>query len=163
MPKINKLALTRLALRYVIKEASREEKLCILTDMYCPIRDGVRWWGGNGYGVSALDQGIYSHVTMLRRVADLWLKLEGLHANMVEEQRIIRDLCLEELTEADREEIFGQPSKPALLIPEDELPEPKIKREPQPVNSGPEQMRLAVGSSNGPYAPSDHSAKGYSL
>ncbi len=45
MAKVNKLALARLALRYCVKDLTREEKLCILTDMFCPLRDGVRWFG----------------------------------------------------------------------------------------------------------------------
>jgi hypothetical protein len=162
--KVNKIALARLSMRYLVKSLTREEKLCILTDMFCPIRDGVRWWGGNGFGVAALDQGIYGHVTTLRRVADVWQKLEALHCNMVEEQTAIRDMLLLELADQDKEEILGVTSG----MPDDEMPEPTVKREPQSVNpqtgADPRQLKLAVNQSPpSKYAPPEADSTGYSL
>jgi len=159
--KVNKLALARLALRYSIKDLSREEKLCILADMFCPLRDGVRWFGANGYGVGGLDQGIYGHMTTFRRISDLWLKLEAIGAVPHEEHRIVRDLLLAELTEADREEIFGKQDG----IADEPVPEFGERRSSQPEGNGPKQLQLAVGyrdSPNGPYAPPGKK-DGYSL
>jgi len=150
MPKLNKLALGRLALRYTIKDLSREEKLRVLADMFIPIREGVRWWGGNGYGPQALDQGIYNHVTKLRIVADLWAKLDSLGVNQVEEARIIRDELLGDLTEEDRAELFGTSvARQIESLADDDMPAPVLKAEPTRASMGaPEQMKLAVGSRN---------------
>ena len=56
MANLNKLALVRMALRYTIKDLTREEKLCILADIFCPKRDGIRWTGQGGFG-QALTRG----------------------------------------------------------------------------------------------------------
>jgi len=163
MAKVNKLALARLALRYSIKDLSREEKLCILTDMYCPIRDGVRWFGANGFGVNGLDQGIYGHMTTFRRISDLWQKLDSLGAVLSEEMRIVRDFLLGELSDEDKAEILGQKTG----IADEPIPELGERRSstPEPV---PAQgtLKLAVGcrdSPNGPYDPGGPKKDAYSL
>jgi len=162
MAKIDKPALARMAMRYLIKSLTREEKLCILTDMLCPHPDGVRWWGGNGYGVAALDQGIYGHVTTLRRVADLWQKLQLLKCNMVSEQHAIRAILIEGLDDHDKAEIgLGQEAQA-----DDEMPEPTVRKDQQSVNSlgaDSRQMKLAVNSPSGKFAPVEPDPTGYSL
>jgi len=162
MAKVNKLALARLALRYCVKDLTREEKLCILTDMFCPLRDGVRWFGANGFGVGGLDQGVYGHMTTFRRISDLWQKLTCIGAIPSEEMRIVRDLLLGELTEADREEIFGKQDG----IADEPIPELGERRAAQPEGPGPVQLKLAVNqrydSPNGPFAPESPKG-GYSV
>jgi hypothetical protein len=164
MAKVNKLALARLALRYCIKDLSREEKLCILTDMFCPLRDGVRWFGHNGYGVGGLDQGIYGHMTTFRRISDLWLKLEGHGGKRDEEMIIIRNLLLGELSDEDREEILGVKNG----IADEPIPEFGERRPPAGPEGVPRQgeLKLAVNysnSSNGPYAPPENAKGGFSV
>jgi len=165
MAKVNKLALARLALRYAIKDLSREEKLCILADMFCPLRDGVRWFGANGYGVGGLDQGIYAHMTTFRRISDLWLKLEAVGAQPSDEMRSIRDFLLGELSPEDREEIFGERAG----IADEPIPEFGERRTSKAEDS-PQQgaLKLAVNASrhqsdNGPFSPPEVKKDGYSL
>ncbi len=135
MAQLNKLALVRMALRYAIKELSRQEKLCILADIYCPRPDGVRWTGVGGYGTSGLDQGIYSHLTTHRRISDLWLKLEAVGAKAGEETRIIKDFILSELSPENIAEMSVRE------VGDDPLPEIDAKR-PQQAASDPLQLKL---------------------
>jgi hypothetical protein len=163
MAKVNKLALARLAMRYCIKDLSREEKLCILVDMYCALRDGVRWNGFNGTGVNGLDQGVYGHMTTFRRISDLWLKLQAYGAVSSEETRIIRDQLLAELSDDDRAEILGS----GASIADELIPEFGERRSstPEPVPAQ-GQLKLAVNysnSPNGPYAPPENAKGGYSV
>lgn len=163
MAKVNKLALARLALRYCIKDLTREEKLCILTDMYCALRDGVRWNGFNGTGINGLDQGVYGHMTTFRRISDLWQKLAAHGAVWSEETRIIRDLLLGELSEEDRAEILGS----GASIADEPIPEFGERRSSTPEGPGPVQLKLAVNqrydSPNGPYAPPEKANGGFSV
>jgi len=163
MAKVNKLALARLALRYCIKDLTREEKLCILTDMFCPLRDGVRWFGANGTGVNGLDQGIYGHMTTFRRISDLWQKLDALGAVRSEEMRIVRDALLAELPDEDRAEILGLNGS----IADEPIPELGERRPPAGPESAQGQLKLAVNqrfnSDNGPYAPPETARGGYSV
>ena len=159
MAKMNKLALARMALRYCIQKLSREEKLCILTDIFVPLRDGVRWYGHNGYGAQGLDQGIYGHMTVFRQISDLWLKLQALDARPGEETRIIRDFLLGDLADEDREEILGTRES----IADEPIPEFNERRSSQTEGQQQTQLKLAVNSSNGPYAPPDPVKGGYSL
>jgi hypothetical protein len=167
MAKLNKLALVRLALQVTMQDLTREEKLRVLADMQCPLRDGVRWWGGNGNGPGALDQGIYNHVTKLRIVGDLWQKLEAvLHANMFEEAKIVRAILLKELSDEDAAEISGQTRPPSSDGMDDEMPDDlTVRRAPQATKPpAAEQMKLAVNSPNpSKYAPPDDTRGGYSL
>jgi hypothetical protein len=161
MAKMNKLALARMALRYCIQKLSREEKLCILTDIFVPLRDGVRWWGKGGYGVSGLDQGIYGHMTVFRQISDLWLKLESLGARPGEETRIIRDFLLGDLADEDRQEVLGTRES----IADEPIPEFNERRSSQTADVPQGQLKLAVNhnSSNGPFAPPEAVKGGYSL
>jgi hypothetical protein len=161
MDKVNKLALARLALRYCIKDLSREEKLCILTDMFCPLRDGVRWFGANGFGVGGLDQGVYGHMTTFRRISDLWLKLEAIGAVRAEEMRIVRDMLMAELSDEDRAEILGTNGS----IADEPIPEFGERRPPGDTVPAQGQLKLAVNyrdSPNGPFAPNEAKG-GYSV
>jgi hypothetical protein len=101
-------------------------------------------------------------MTTFRRISDLWQKLEAIGAVPHEEHRIIRDLLLGELTEADREEIFGQKNG----IADEPIPEFGERRSSQ---SQPEprqgELKLAVNyrdSGNGPFAPAEAKG-GYSV
>ena len=162
MAKINKLALVRLALRCTVEELSREEKLRVLADMYAPpLRDGVHWNGGpNAEGSQALDQGIYFSVTKLRIVADLWLKLRALGAQLDEERKIVRDALFNSLPEEDRHEVLDGRSVPQV---DDDIPDvPQPKRDPQPAERQ-GQLKLAVNSAPSKFAPPDPDPTGYSL
>jgi|GEM_PF-6452139 len=162
MAKINKLALVRMTLRHCIKELSLEEKLCVLADINCPLSDGsgIRWFGGvYGSGASGLDQGIYGHMTTFRRMCDLWTKLKDCGANLRDEEIAIRNLLWEEIPEPQRPDLLDVDSLNSADTP---LPGSDSAKRPQAVVSEPTQLKLAVNSYNGPYAPKDPKA-GFSI
>ena len=102
MAKVNKLALTRMALRMTLNQLDDRELLCVLTDMYTggQEKEQPRWYG-NGNGTNGLEQGIYNHMTTFRRVSNLWTKIMALHGNDKEKLKIetyrVRDYVLKRL------------------------------------------------------------------
>jgi hypothetical protein len=104
MPKVNKLALTRMALRMTMNQLDDRELLCVLTDMYTggQEKEAPRWYG-NGNGTNGLEQGIYNHMTTFRRVSNLWTKIMQLHGNDKEKLKVetyrVRDHVLKRLDE----------------------------------------------------------------
>ena len=111
MAKINKLALTRMALRYTLNELDNRELLCVLTDMYAaPSEATTPRWYGNGCGTSGLEQGIYNHMTTFRRVANLWTKLQALTSDIKAETVMLRDIVVKKLNDrgVDLKEVGGE-------------------------------------------------------
>lgn len=98
MPKVDKLALVRLALRQTFHELDKKEKLCVLADMYAGNKDAEapRWWGQGG-GPSGLEQGIYNSMITFRRVSNLWSKILVLSPDVKQETRTLRDALIEML------------------------------------------------------------------
>jgi hypothetical protein len=104
MAKVNKLALTRMALRMTLNQLDDRELLCVLADMYTGGGDKeLPRWYGNGNGTNGLEQGIYNYMTTFRRVSNLWTKLMQLHGNDKEKLKLetyrVRDYVLKRLDE----------------------------------------------------------------
>ncbi len=104
MAKVNKLALTRLALRYALSDLTATELLCVLTDMYvAPTKDdgtkdeSVPRWYGNGSGPGGLEQGTYNYMTTFRRISNLWSKILKLTTDPKQETYNFKDFVVAKL------------------------------------------------------------------
>jgi hypothetical protein len=113
MASVNKLALVKLTLKSTILGLTQLEKLCVLTDLYAPQKNHPRWSGQFGESNKILEQGVYDSMITFRRVADLWVKWQGLLQNpnspdppdMREERKLVRDWIMATLDPKLVEEI----------------------------------------------------------
>jgi hypothetical protein len=96
MSNINKLDLLRSTIDTVMLSLTPEEKLCVLIDMVCPVKDEVRWNGINGEGSAVLEQGMYDSIIKFRRVAFLWKKVVSLAPQGEENREEYRNFVIGE-------------------------------------------------------------------